>query len=144
MKKTKIFLILLLISISGMCNLVNAQSISRPTTSTAGGTIIGSSNQINFNIGESLNSTISGGGNIITQGFEQPGEAVKIETCPGNLTFKAKPNACDTTSDYTISATGSPIPDFTFEYSGFCAIESRLSSAAGHLTHFVVQKSIVL
>lgn len=34
--------------------------------------------------------------------------------------------------------------NFTFEYSGFCAIESRLSSAAGHCTHFVVQKSVEL
>ncbi len=83
-----------LLSIIAYCLLLTAssfgQSISRKVISTAGGTLTGGSSQITFNIGETVIPTLSAGGSIITQGFEQPGEQIRTGTiatlnlCAGN------------------------------------------------------------
>ena len=52
-----------------------AQTIARSVVSTAGGTLSGGGYSINYNIGETLISTLSSGSNMITQGFEQPTES---------------------------------------------------------------------
>ena len=73
-------------------SLVRSQTISRQVISNAGGTLSGGSNQITFNIGETVIPTFSSATNLITQGFEQPGEqiitgAVSLINCAGsNLT----------------------------------------------------------
>ena len=71
-----------LIGISGICQ---AQSIPRKSVSSAGGTLTGGSNMITFNIGETVIPSLSGGGNIITQGFEQPGEQINTGIIPSIL-----------------------------------------------------------
>src|SRR5947207_3628930 len=55
----------------------SAQNISRKVISSAGGTLTGGSNKITFTIGETVIPTFSSGSNIITQGFQQPGEQIK-------------------------------------------------------------------
>ena len=54
----------------------NAQTIARNVIASAGGTLTGGGSMINYNIGETVIPTLSAGGNIITQGFEQPDDAL--------------------------------------------------------------------
>ncbi len=54
---------------------VSAQSISRNVIASAGGTLTSAAGQINYNIGEMMIASLSAGSNMITQGFEQPGES---------------------------------------------------------------------
>ena len=56
---------------------MQAQTIARKSISSAGGTLTGGGNMITFNIGETMIPTLSGGGSILTQGFEQPGEQIR-------------------------------------------------------------------
>jgi hypothetical protein len=63
---------------------VNSQTISRKSVSSSGGTMTGGSLVITFNIGETVIPTLSAGSNIITQGFEQPGEQIQLGIIPGN------------------------------------------------------------
>ena len=48
--------------------------------SNAGGTLTGGNSQITFNIGETVIPTFSAGSSVLTQGFEQPGEALRTGT----------------------------------------------------------------
>src|ERR1035441_8897340 len=52
---------------------VQAQSISPKVISSAGSTATGGSSIINYNVGEPVIGTLTGGSYQITQGFEQPG-----------------------------------------------------------------------
>ncbi|MBL0054281.1 MAG: hypothetical protein IPP29_23770 [Bacteroidetes bacterium] len=92
---------IIILGITASCFLLPAssfgQSIARSSISSAGGTLTGGSNQITFNIGETVIPSLSAGGSAITQGFEQPGEEVNTGTiastlCPGSnvsLSFTA-------------------------------------------------------
>ena len=70
--KKQIFIILTIVSVSCM---TEAQTINRVSVSSSGGTLTGSSGSINFNIGEPSIASFSAGGNLLTQGFEQPSES---------------------------------------------------------------------
>ncbi|MBK9460649.1 MAG: hypothetical protein IPN94_14780 [Sphingobacteriales bacterium] len=48
--------------------------------SNAGALLTGGNNQITFNIGETVIPTFSAGSSVLTQGFEQPGEALRPGT----------------------------------------------------------------
>ena len=66
----------------------SAQSISRKTLSNAGGTLTGGSNQITFSVGQTLIPSLSGGSASLTNGFQQPGEQLRVSSvatvlCPG-------------------------------------------------------------
>ena len=54
----------------------SAQTIARHVISTAGGTLSAGGYSINYNIGEPMVSTLTAGSNMITQGFEQPDDAL--------------------------------------------------------------------
>ena len=54
---------------------VSAQTISRKVIASAGGTLTSAAGQINYSIGETMIASLSAGGKMITQGFEQPGES---------------------------------------------------------------------
>ena len=54
---------------------VSAQTISRKVIASAGGTLTSGAGQINYSIGETMIASLSAGGNMITQGFEQPAES---------------------------------------------------------------------
>lgn len=54
---------------------ISAQTISRKVIGSAGGTLTSAAGQINYSIGETMIASLSAGGNMITQGFEQPGES---------------------------------------------------------------------
>ncbi len=74
-------LILISIALAGFqLSVVDAQSISRKVVSSTGGTLTGGSNQITFTIGETVIPTLSAGSNVITQGFQQPGEQIVTGT----------------------------------------------------------------
>ncbi|MBP7534120.1 MAG: T9SS type A sorting domain-containing protein [Chitinophagales bacterium] len=74
-------LIIISVALLG-CHLatVQGQTISRKVVSNAGGTLTGGNNQITFNIGETVIPTFSAGSSVLTQGFEQPGEALRTGT----------------------------------------------------------------
>ena len=62
---------------SGMLALSSsAQTIARSVIATAGGTLSGGGYSINYNIGEPVIATLASGNNMITQGFEQPDDAL--------------------------------------------------------------------
>ena len=91
--------------VSSVCN---SQSIARSSISSAGGTLTGGSSQITFNIGETVIPTLSAGGSIITQGFEQPGEQVRTGAiaaivCAGS-TISIPYTAIDIASGNTFTA----------------------------------------
>ena len=71
MKKTIITFMVLLSAVSS-----DGQTIGRKVISTAGGTLTGGGYSISYNIGETMTATLSAGSNIITQGFEQPDDAL--------------------------------------------------------------------
>jgi Right handed beta helix region len=95
---------------------VNCQTISRKSISNSGGTMNGGGFMITFNIGETVIPTLSAGGAIITEGFEQPGEQIQLgiistTACAGG-TFNVPFTAADllATNIYTAQlsdATGS-------------------------------------
>ena len=64
--------IIFIVLIMSQWSLVRSQTISRQVISNAGGTLSGGSNQITFNIGETVIPSFSSATNLITQGFEQP------------------------------------------------------------------------
>ncbi len=64
---------------------LNAQSIARSSISSAGGSLTGGSNQLTFSIGQTVIPTLTAGGNIITQGFQQPGEQIRTGTLPDSV-----------------------------------------------------------
>lgn len=70
--KKQIFIILIMVAFS---IITEAQTINRVAVSASGGTLTGSSGSINYNIGESVIASLSAGGNLLTQGFEQPSES---------------------------------------------------------------------
>jgi hypothetical protein len=78
MKKIKhIFSIALLTAmVNGQWSVVHAQSISRKVISSAGGTLSGGAYSLTYNLGEPAVHTLTAGGNMLTQGFEQPGEQI--------------------------------------------------------------------
>lgn len=78
----KIFAILLIAGCP--FQVTHAQTISRSSTSSAGGTLAGGGNQLTFTIGETVIPTLTAGGNMITQGFQQPGEQLQTGTLSSN------------------------------------------------------------
>ncbi len=80
MKKTQIMLMLVMVMVIGICSMVHAQTISRKVISGGGGVLTSGSNMVTFTIGETVIPTLASGGNIITQGFQQPGEELHIGT----------------------------------------------------------------
>jgi len=70
--KSKIFLSIVAALL--ICMGIEAQSIQRAVQPAAGGTLAGGSNQLSFTIGETMIPTLAAGSNMITQGFQQPGE----------------------------------------------------------------------
>ncbi len=60
------------------------QTISRKVVSSAGGILTGGGNQLTFTIGETLIPSLSAGGNMITQGFQQPGEQIITTNVPSS------------------------------------------------------------
>ena len=83
----KNILIIIVVITNCQLSIVNsyAQSISRNTIATAGGTLTAGGQMISFNIGGSFIPTLSAGGKIITQGFEQPGEELHTGTVTNNV-----------------------------------------------------------
>jgi hypothetical protein len=74
MKKAITLFILFMGLISGSST--SAQTIARSVVSTAGGTLTGGGYSINYNIGEPMIASLITAGNMITQGFEQPDDAL--------------------------------------------------------------------
>ena len=68
--------IILFAVFNGMLSITNAQTIARDVISTAGSTLSAGGYSINYNIGEPMVSTLTAGNNMITQGFEQPDDAL--------------------------------------------------------------------
>ncbi|MBK7854796.1 MAG: hypothetical protein IPJ79_07685 [Bacteroidetes bacterium] len=104
---TKKLIIALLIANSQL-PIANSQSISRKAISTAGGTLTGGSSMVTFTIGETVIPSLSAGGNIITQGFQQPGEQIRTGTvaaaiCAGS-TFSLPYTAIDIGGGNTFTA----------------------------------------
>jgi len=66
----------------------SAQTIARYVISTAGGTLSGGGYSINYNIGETMITSLSAGSNMITQGFEQPDDAL-LNSIIASLNLKA-------------------------------------------------------
>jgi hypothetical protein len=104
---TKKLIIALLIANSQL-PIANSQSISRKVVSSAGGTLTGGSSMVTFTIGETVIPSLSAGGNIITQGFQQPGEQVRTGTvasavCAGS-TFSLPYTAIDIGGGNTFTA----------------------------------------
>lgn len=62
----------------------HAQSIQRSVRSSAGGTLAGAGSQLTFTIGETVIPTLAAGGNMLTQGFQQPGELLLAGTISGS------------------------------------------------------------
>ncbi|MEO6490289.1 MAG: hypothetical protein ABIO04_10140 [Ferruginibacter sp.] len=54
---------------------ISGQSISRNVIASAGGTFTSTAGQINYNIGETIITSLTAGSIMITQGFEQPAES---------------------------------------------------------------------
>lgn len=101
-----------LYSITAFCFLLSVsshgQSISRKVVSPAGGTLTGGGNMLTFTIGETVIPTLTAGGSMITQGFEQPGEQVRTGTvaasvCAGS-TFSLPYTAIDIGGGNTFTA----------------------------------------
>jgi hypothetical protein len=90
----KYFILFVLLAI---VSIANAQTISRKVVSNGGGILTAGGSQITFTIGETLITSLSASGAMITQGFQQPGEQIKTGTvsstiCGGNnfsLSFTA-------------------------------------------------------
>ena len=74
--------ILFMALIMSQWSFVNSQTISRQSISSAGSTLMGGSNMLTFNIGETVIPTLSAGGTMVTQGFEQPGEQIQTGIIP--------------------------------------------------------------
>ena len=69
-------IILFILCAAPVCGaIVSAQTISRKVIATAGGTLTSAAGEINYSIGETMIASLSAGGNMITQGFEQPAES---------------------------------------------------------------------
>lgn len=86
----KLMIIVLTGLVSSNCSLINAQSISRKVISSAGGTMTAGGSTLTYTIGEAAVQTLSAGGAMLTQGFEQPGERITTGTvatsfCAGNI-----------------------------------------------------------
>jgi hypothetical protein len=62
-----------------------AQTIARNTLPSAGGILTGGSNQITFTIGQTVIPTLTAGSNMITQGFQQPGEQIRTGVLPDSV-----------------------------------------------------------
>jgi hypothetical protein len=96
---------LLFLNIALMCCqlvTVQAQSISPKVISSAGSTATGGSSIINYNIGEPVIGTLTGGSYQITQGFEQPG-GVNSTLLTGIISYW---KLDDTTGTVAVDATG--------------------------------------
>jgi hypothetical protein len=83
--------IIFIVLIMSQWSLIRSQTISRQAISNGGGVLSGGGNQITFNIGETVIPVFGVGSNLITQGFEQPGEqiitgAVSLINCVGSST----------------------------------------------------------
>jgi hypothetical protein len=78
---------------------VNSQTISRKSISSSGGTMTGGGVVITFNIGETVIPTLSAGGTIITEGFEQPGEQIQLGILPANACAGSTLNVPFTAAD---------------------------------------------
>jgi Secretion system C-terminal sorting domain len=74
--------ILFMVLIMSQWSLVNSQTISRQSISSAGSTLTGGSYMLTFNIGETVIPTLSSGGTVISEGFEQPGEQIQTGIIP--------------------------------------------------------------
>lgn len=70
-------ILFILFTVLAIVGTVNAQSISRKTVSTAGGSLTAGNNQLTFTIGETMIPSLSAASALITQGFQQPGESIK-------------------------------------------------------------------
>jgi len=66
-------------------NFAYSQTISRSRISSAGSTLTGGSNQITFSIGETVIPTLTAGGSMLTQGFQQPGEQIRTGALPDSV-----------------------------------------------------------
>ena len=71
----KIIIILAVIMMGLAQNDIHAQSISRNVVASAGSTLTSIAGQINYSIGETVIASLNAGGNMVTQGFEQPAES---------------------------------------------------------------------
>jgi Leucine-rich repeat (LRR) protein len=74
--------ILFMALIMSQWSIINSQTISRQSISSAGSTLTGGSYMLTFNVGETVIPTLSAGGVIITEGFEQPGEQIQTGIIP--------------------------------------------------------------
>lgn len=78
-------ILVLLLCLLGQLYVAYAQSIARNAVTSAGGTLTGGSNQITFSIGQTAITTLTAGGNMITQGFQQPGEQIRTGVLPDTV-----------------------------------------------------------
>jgi hypothetical protein len=82
---------------------VNSQTISRKSISNSGGTMTGGGFMITFNIGETVIPTLSAGGTIITEGFEQPHEQIQMGILPTTACAGSSLNVPFTAADLLAS-----------------------------------------
>jgi Secretion system C-terminal sorting domain/Bacterial Ig domain/SprB repeat len=108
--------ILFMALIMSQWSLVNSQTISRKSISSAGSTLTGGSYMLTFNIGETVIPTLSAGGTVVAEGFEQPGEQIQTGIIPATACVGTAINVPFTATDllatntYTVQlsdATGS-------------------------------------
>ncbi len=81
---------LLLIIILG---LLNTATYGQQVVSTTGGSIVGSSYSLTYTVGEVVTTTITGGGYILNQGFQQPSYTItSVEDNLPSALLSAYPN----------------------------------------------------
>lgn len=91
MKKVSTIIVSLLIA-----GFLQAQTAERSVISSSGGSYSGPALQVDYTIGEMVISTVNNSGNILTQGFQQPGLiTTKIEDISDvNMDISFYPNPC--------------------------------------------------
>jgi Right handed beta helix region len=92
-------IILFMALIMTQWSFVNSQTISRKSISNSGGTMTGGGFMITFNIGETVIPTLSAGGTIVTEGFEQPHEQILMGILPTTVCAGSTLNVPFTAAD---------------------------------------------
>lgn len=118
MMSKKIIGILFILPALGFVSILQAQVISRSNIASAGGVLSNGTNSISFSIGGPVSSSLSSGSNMITQGFQQPGE----ELHTGNI------------SSPLCAGTVIQVPYTAIDIGGVNTFTAQLSDAAGSFT----------
>lgn len=85
--------LLLLLGASGSIGIASAQSLSPQVVASSGNSFSNAGIEIEFTIGEVVTSTLTAGGNTLTQGFHQPQiQFASLENYAADYVFELFPN----------------------------------------------------